>query len=122
MRLSPSSSSFPMFPSLGLHASPRRTTTADIPRVPFNSTSRPGTPPTSGGLRPAREPGRHDRPTPMTGPKVPAEQLGGAVHPRPTHVGHPAGRLAECELDEPGSYLISVDGLDPEAGRKRYHR
>src|SRR5919112_3750994 len=70
----------------------------------------------------ARQPERHDQPTPMSGPKVPAEQLGGAVHPRPTHVGHPAGRLAECELDEPGSYLISVDGLDPEAGRKRYHR
>src|SRR5215212_8736169 len=74
----------------------------------------------AGGL--ARKPERHDRPTPMTGPKVVAEQLGRTVRPRPTHVGHPARRLAERELDEAGRHLIGVDWLELEAGRSRYHR
>src|ERR687890_1968477 len=58
----------------------------------------------AGGL--ARQPDRHDQPTPMTGPKVAAEQVGRAVHSRPTYVGHPARRLAESELDEPGRHLV----------------
>jgi hypothetical protein len=54
----------------------------------------------AGGL--ARQPDRHDQPTPMTGPQVAAEQLGYAVCPRSAHVQHQAGRLVEGELDEPG--------------------
>jgi hypothetical protein len=65
----------------------------------------------------ARQPDWHDPPAPpLGGPKVPAEQLGRTVHPRPTHVGHQPGRLAERELHEPGRYLVGLDRLEPEAG------
>src|SRR5215207_9942692 len=58
------------------------------------------------------KPDRHDQPTPMTGPKVAAEQVGRAIHPRPTHVGYPARRLAESELDQLGRHLVGVDRLE----------
>ena len=75
----------------------------------------------AGGL--ARQPDRHDQPTPLSGPKVPAEQLSYAVHPRPTHTGHPASRLAEFTLDEPGRHLVDADrseglGAAPQAASR----
>ena len=100
---------------------PRRTTTADIPRVPFNSASRPGTPPTSGGPRPAREPGwrrpgTRGRPCPEARAARSADAddwlagTRGAARPRRTpaapHVGHPARgqtsrhQTTHCFVDE----------------------
>jgi hypothetical protein len=57
----------------------------------------------------AGEPDWQDQPVPVTGPQVPAEQLGHPVHPRPGDVGHEAGRLAEGKLDESGRHLSGVD-------------
>ena len=78
--------------------------------VPASSPGPRGTPPSSGVPRPA---------PPLGGPKVAAEQLGRAVHPRPTHVGHEASRLAEGEPEEPGRHLARIDlgrqgGIDAE--------
>src|SRR5215213_10315212 len=81
------------------HERPRRTT-ADIPRVPFNSASRPGTPPTSGGPRPAREPGwrrpgTRGRPCPeaRAARSADADELPegsrGAARPHRTPAAHP---------------------------------
>ena len=53
----------------------------------------------------ARQPDRQDQPTPLSSPKVAAQQLGRAVHPRPTHVGHQPRRLSERELDKRGRHV-----------------
>ena len=64
----------------------------------------------------------NDRPVPVTGPKVSAEQLGRAVHLRPGDVRRQPCRRAERQLGESGRHLAGVDRLETETGGKSYHR
>ena len=65
---------------------------------------------------------RHDRPLSAAGTQIDVHQLVDPVDPGSREARREARRRVKREFDEPSGDLSGVDGLEPEAGRNRYHR